>query len=109
MITMQRTYTRPSTSVKWYVHSENTDRLGLASATTHIRNVYKETGLLILETMDFSDANALSVTYTSFWSDRASFDQYDNDPVLLPFWAVRNAYHDSVGITLSPKVFTINE
>jgi hypothetical protein len=103
---MTRTYTRPNTSVKWYIHSEHTDRVGLVTATAYIRDVYKKTGLLISETMDFSDLNALTVTYTSIWSDRASFNQYDNDPALLPFWAVRDAYHASVGITLSPKEFS---
>lgn len=99
MITLTRTYTRPSVEVKWHPHVLNGAWVG-----PYINSTYKDTGKLLFESMDWSNPEALTIDYTAHWVDMASFEEYNTDATLIPYWEDRNVYNETVGITISPQV-----
>lgn len=98
MITLTRVYTRPNKTTVWHSAALNT-----AAMRAHIQTAYIDTGKLISQSSQMAD---LTYTFTMVWRDQAAFEEYDQDPMLLPFWEERDQYNSLVGITKGPKVFS---
>lgn len=99
MIMFTRVFTRPNTSVPF--HHEVLDN---TEYKARLIAAYINTEKLIAQMKTFSD-DELVMTYTAFWKDRASFDEYDSDPVLIPYWTARDAYCAAMNIILGPQTF----
>jgi hypothetical protein len=101
MITLTRTYTRPSIDVLWHPAALRSEWV-----SDYIKTTYKDTGKMLSETFNWNDPIDLSINYVSVWLDMAAFEEYNNDERLLPYWTERNTYNEYVGIIVSPQVIT---
>jgi hypothetical protein len=100
MILLERTYTRPNTLTAWHgtvvvPPGEFIDRL----------NEYRMSGKIIFSD-SISEDNDLSIKFTMTFDSEESYQEYDNDPILTPYWEYRKEYNDSVGIIMGPKILT---
>lgn len=101
MIKMTRTYSRPSVDIEWHIYVLDSAWVG-----PYINETYKNTGKLLGESIGWSDSFALSIEYVAYWLDNTSFEEYNYDSTLIPYWQERDVYNASVGITITPQVIT---
>ena len=99
MILTSRTYHRPDISVEW--HNKVVEE-GKPEFIERLRTEYAND--LVLNTVNHDDD--LTVTFTTVWNTRERYEQYRVDPILQVFWAARDAYNASVGITADDTVIS---
>jgi len=98
MIKIKRQYTRPSVDIPWHGKILSSTEFKLKLQT------YIDSGKHISYNVSFSE-DGLQMFYEGVWASREDFDEYDVDPDLTPYWDIRNAYNEAVGITIGPKIF----
>lgn len=98
LITATRSFTRPSTSIAWYVNTADFQKFW--------DTTYVDSGLLLFRDKIISK-DGLTMTITHVWSDQDSYDaRMDNDTV-KEFFALRTAYNTANGITEDTPVITV--
>lgn len=96
MIIFTRTFTRPNVDIPF--HSEVLD---VSAFRERLTLNYINTNKLISQFKEITD-DGLVMTYTGIWIDRESFEEYDNDPVLKPYWEARDAYYAENNVIIGP-------
>ena len=89
MLTIITSYTRPNTSVPFYVKPEE--------FTTMFNNKYVTTGKL-LETLTDMTNGGLTAVITAKWRTRDAFAEFLAEPTLAAMKASRDAYMTANGI-----------
>jgi hypothetical protein len=98
MLTVKRTYTRPSTDISW--HAE------ILPGTEFIKQLqtYRDNGKYLKHEVTFSE-DGLTMFYRGEWISREAFDEYDTDPILVSYWNLKDEYYSAVGVITGPKEF----
>ena len=86
---IQFTETRPSTSVNFYVASDE--------IKNHIKTTYLDTGKMISRNSVFSGDNLQRIR-TLIFSDKESWEEFDNDDVISDIRAARLSHNTSNNI-----------
>jgi quinol monooxygenase YgiN len=94
MIFVEKTYTRPSVDTPWHGSIINKEQM------ISIMTQYSQNGKLLYHNTMVGDSN-LQFIHNSMWKDQAAYDEYMSNPILQEFWAARDLYNESVGITVS--------
>lgn len=93
MLKVSRVFTRPDTSIPW--HNQVLYTVGLLN----IEESFRVQGKLIVKDTSLS-ANGLEYTVIRYWKDQDAFDEFKAIPDVQAFWAERDEYYASVGITV---------
>ena len=102
MIQYTRTYTRPTLQTPW--HTQVVLPVSNATFAARMRDLYFTTGKCIGQTL-VESVGRLELIYTGNWLDEASYNEYDIDPVLNTYWAVKDLYNTGCGIIKGPLSF----
>jgi hypothetical protein len=98
MILVSRTYTRPATNVIWHITAVPWD-----TKYQVVMDGYAAEGKFLGRQVTVSP-DKLSLTWSGLFRDQAAADEYDTNTVLAEYWATRDAYLTSVGITKSDVI-----
>lgn len=101
MLTIVTSYTRPNTSVPFFVKPQE--------FTTMFNNNYVLTGKLIESKTEMTN-NGLTAVVTAKWRTRADFSEFLAEPLRAPMRANRTAHMNAHGIILDQTItFTPSE
>lgn len=95
MITLVKTYTRPSVTVPWVAQAFIPRDTYLARFNGH----YLSTGKCLGEYVEISDDD-LVMTYTAYWKTIEDYEEYSADPILRAYWDARNQYYGDTDVAV---------
>lgn len=103
MISVTRTYTRPSIELPWHIDQPYEAQIYTQEFKDHVQATY--TATLIHQTNVLDDTK-LVLNFQSLWESVADYQTYLADPVCVAAWARRDEHNTFYGITSSQSVIT---
>jgi len=109
MIRTSITFTRPNINIPWH----NSPELGINSREflEYIMILLQNNILLHAKVIESTDN--LQITFIGYWKDRASLDEYNQNPLMIEIFKKRDNYYKSVNVHDSvldtQEVFEINQ
>lgn len=101
MVILKRQFHRPSTDILWYNEIVYPDEKWMLR-WLH----YKDSGKILDYSHDTTPDN-LTMNYTAIWADINAFHEYDHDKDMDQYWADRDLYNSTHGITMGEKIIEI--
>ena len=101
MVILRRQFHRPNTDILWYNEIIPPDEKWMLR-WLH----YKESGKIVDYSHDTTPDN-LTMNYMAMWADLNAFHEYDHDPDMDQYWAARDSYNATHGITMGEKILQI--
>jgi hypothetical protein len=94
MIRTSITFTRPSTDILWH----NSPELGINSREflEYITILLQYNILLHVKVVESDDK--LQITFIGYWKDRASLEEYNQNPLMIEIFKKRDDYYKSVNV-----------
>lgn len=101
MVIIKRQFVRPNENVPWYqtVITPTQDFLSRWGD-------YQSTGKVINWDMNISE-DQLTMNYSAYWRSLEEYHEYDTDPLLDPYWDLRDEYCNLLNITIGPKILDV--
>lgn len=93
----QNTFTRPDTSIPFYVYPPEFDQ--------HVKDVYTDTGKIVFADVEHSPDGLIQVR-TTFWASEEDWVIFCSDPQCFPVFKDRQTYMDEHGITMQRKIIS---
>jgi hypothetical protein len=93
-----RTYTRPSLEIPWHF-----DVIDLSPYLETIQSYNTEEKQMDVA-LEFNP-DGLSFTYRGIWLNEQAWTEYDNDPILEPYWEIVFDYYEAMGVVVGSKEF----
>jgi len=91
----KNTYTRPSTSIPFFEYTNEFNQ--------HVQTAYKDTNKIIYASIVDSPDGLVQVR-TTYFGTEADWIDFCSDPEIFPMFQERQAYHESVGITMKREI-----